>query len=183
MTNQKDTHLDEEQLIQAVVDEADLPAFLQEHLKACRLCHAERDHLEQDLVQLGHLAERFTPSPRKGVKLPVRESTQGLLQWYWNWRRTFMAGMVVAAAAVIVVYGAISARNAEEAKLAALTQEIWEDELLMAEISALSENALPLFCSEISGESYQDFDEDFMDFVVPSSGDDLVSCKEGGVLC
>lgn len=94
-----------------------------------------------------------------------------------------MAGMVTAVAAVIVVYGAISVKNLEEAELAALTQEMWEDDLFMIEVSALSENALPLFCSDVSGESYPDFDEEFIDFVVPSTETDLVSCGGGGVKC
>jgi len=183
MTKEKETHLKEADLLQAVVDEADLTASLQEHLKTCRLCHSEKDRLELALAELGDRAERFAPASSRRVALPVRESTRRALSWYWNWRRTLVAGMAVAVAAIIVVYGGISVRKVEEAKLAALTQEIWEDELLMTEISALSENALPLFCSDISGESYPDFDEDFMDFVVPSTEADLVSRNGGGVKC
>jgi len=183
MTKEKEAHLKETDLLQAVVDETDLSASLQEHLKTCRLCRSEKDRLELALAELGDRAEHFAPSPGRRVALPVGESTRRALSWYWNWRRTLVAGMVTAVAAIIVVYGTISVRNAEEAKLAALTQEIWEDELLMTEISALSENALPLFCSDISGESYPDFDEDFMNFVVPSTEADLVSSGGGGVRC
>jgi len=183
MTKKKEAHLKEADLLQAVVDEADLPASLQEHLKACRLCRHEKDRLERALTELGDRAEHFAPSLRRRVALPVRGSTRRALPWYWNWRRTLVAGMVTAVAAVIVVYGAISVKNLEEAELAALTQEMWEDDLFMIEVSALSENALPLFCSDVSGESYPDFDEEFIDFVVPSTETDLVSCGGGGVKC
>ncbi|MDY6955052.1 MAG: hypothetical protein SWE60_26420 [Thermodesulfobacteriota bacterium] len=179
----KETHLKEADLLKALVDETDLPALSREHLKTCHLCRSEKDRLELALAELGHRAERFAPSPRRKVALPVHESAARALSWDWNWRRTLVAGMVTAVAAIIVVYGAISFKDVQEAKLAALTQEIWEDDLFMTEVSALSENALPLFCSEVSGESYPDFDEEFMDFVVPSTETDLVSRNGGGVVC
>jgi hypothetical protein len=91
--------------------------------------------------------------------------------------------MVAAVTAVVVVYGAVSLRNRQEVKWAALTEEMREDERLMTTISALADNPLPAFCSEISGESYPNFDEEFVDFVVPYTEADLVSGGGGGVRC
>jgi len=179
----KETHLKEADFLRAVVDEADLPASLQEHLKTCRVCQSEKDRLKRVLADLSDRAERFAPSPSKRVALPVGESPARALSWYWNWRKSLVAGMVTAVVAIVVVYGVISEKTSQEAKLATITEEMWEDELFMTEVTGLSEDPLPLFCSDISGESYPDFDEEFMNFVVPSTEADLVSCGRGGLKC
>jgi len=184
MTDKKDKHLTEDELLRAVVEEAGLPASLQEHLKACRLCHGEKARLEQGLTELGHMAQRFTPSPSRRVELvPARESTPRSGSWFWNWRSSLVAATAAAAMVVVIVYGSMSMKTTREARLATLTQELWEDDLLMTEIRELSENALPLFCSDISGESYTGLDEEFVDFVVPSTEEDIVSRKGGGTPC
>ena len=184
MTDKNDKHLTEDELLKAVVEEADLPASLQGHLKTCQLCHGEKALLEQRLTKLGHMAQRFAPAPSTRVEfLPARESTPKSGAWSWNWRNSLVATMAAAAMVLVIVYGSLSMKAAREARLAALTQELWEDDLLMTEIKELSENALPLFCSDISGESYSGFDEEFEDFVVPSTEADIVSRKGGGVSC
>ena len=183
MTNKKDTHLNEDQLLRAVVDETDLPPSLQEHLKTCRLCRTEKARFEQGLEELGHMAERLAPSPSRKVRFPVRESSQRPRSWSWGWRTTLAAGMAAAAMVMVIVYGSGLVQRTREATVAVLTQEMWEDDQLMTEISELSENALPLVCFDISGESEPDFNEEFMDFVVPSTEGDLVSHFTGGGLC
>lgn len=184
MTDKKDKHLTEKELLKAVVEEADLPASLHEHLKTCPLCHGEKARLEQGLTELGHMAERFAPSPSRRVEfLRARESTSRWGSWFWNWRSSLVAATAAAAMVVVIVYGSKSIKTSQEARLATLTQELWEDDLLMTEIQELSENALPLFCSDISGESYSGLDEEFVDFVVPSTEEDIVSRKGGGVSC
>ena len=183
MTNEQEGHLNEEQLLLAVVDETDLPASLRDHLKTCPVCSAEKGRFQQNLGRLGHMAERSAPSPSRKVNLPVHESAQRPLPWYWNWRNTFAAGMATGVLALVIVYGSMLVKTTQEAELASLTQEMWEDDQLMTEISELAENALPAFYLDISGEPDPDFDEEFIDFVIPSAEGDLVSRNGGGVLC
>jgi hypothetical protein len=183
MTEKKGKHLTEEELLKALVEEADLPAPLQEHLKKCGVCHGEKARLEEGLTALGPMAKRFSPSPSRRVQLPVRESVSRPSAWNWNWRTSLVAAMSAAAMVVVIVYGSISMKTAREEQLATLTQEMWEDELLMKEVNELSENALPSFGSHISGEGYSLIDEEFLDFVVPPTETDKVSQNRGGVLC
>ncbi len=182
VTDQEDTHLDEDQLLQAVVDERDLPASVQDHLAACPLCRGEKERFEQSLARFGHVAERFTPAPGRRVKLPFSESTRRPSSWYWIWRGALAAGVAVAAV-MILVYGSITVKTTRETTLASLTQEMWADDRLMTEISELSENALPVFCLDISGESDPGLNEEFIDFVVPSIEGEVVSRNRGGVSC
>jgi hypothetical protein len=91
--------------------------------------------------------------------------------------------MSAAAVIVMVIYGTLSMKTTREERMAVLTQEMWEDERLMTEIKELSENALPAFGSSISGEGYSSLDEEFLDFVVPSTETEKVSQNGGGVPC
>ncbi|MES0350366.1 MAG: hypothetical protein ABUK19_06570, partial [Desulfobacteria bacterium] len=70
MSTDKDLHLDEDQLLWAVVEENELPLPLQEHLSACPQCRANKERFEGDLARLGQMAERFAPSPKGPVSLP-----------------------------------------------------------------------------------------------------------------
>jgi hypothetical protein len=65
-----------------------------------------------------------------------------------------------------------------------LVQEMEEAERLMTEISMLVENALPPVYLDICGKSDPGFDEEFMQFVVPSIESEAVSYDSGrgGVL-
>ena len=62
--------------------------------------------------------------------------------------------------------------------------EMQESESFMAEISTLAENALPTVYMDITGESYTGFDEEFIQFVIPSINIDSQSSDSGtkGVL-
>ena len=183
MTNEEERHLNEDQLRLAVIDDTDLPASLRDHLKICPVCRAEKERFEENLARLGHMAERLAPSPSRKVKLPVQESAQRPLPWYWNWRGALAAGMATGVLALVIVGGSMLVKTTREAELASLTQEMWEDDQLMTEISELAENALPAFCLDIAGEPDPDFDEEFIDFVIPATEGDLVSRNGGGVPC
>jgi hypothetical protein len=67
-----------------------------------------------------------------------------------------------------------------------LALEMQEAEQLMTEVGRLVENALPYMYSDISTESNASLDEEFMQFVIPSVEDEILSydLEKGGVwLC
>jgi len=47
MNAHKELHLDEDQLLVAVVDESDLPTQLRSHLFTCPLCRSNREQFEK----------------------------------------------------------------------------------------------------------------------------------------
>ena len=185
MSPKESSHLDDDQLLTAVVDEAELPASAREHLSECVRCLNQKAGFEQDLTRLGQLAQRFVPSsPKRHVSISLKEPRGP----YWRgqgWR----IGRTVAMATAAVVAGlwlSILFISSPERRMADLNQQMWEDHRLMTEISLLEENALPPVYFDIAGESYSDFDEEFMQFVVPSIDNEIRSDNletRGTVLC
>ena len=184
MSSDKGLHLDEDQLLRAVVDEAELPPPLQEHLSTCPQCRAAKERFEQNLARLGQMAERCAPSPRKCVSLPV-EKPRISIGWSWDWRAYFGVAVAVALMIVIVWWSA-PFRTTPEDRGDILALEMREADRVMTEISMLVENALPPVYLDICGTSDPGFDEEFMQFIVPSIESEAVSYysgKGGVVLC
>ncbi len=164
----KNGHLSEDQLIWAVVDEAELPAPVRDHLSTCSMCRTREKRLVGDLSRLGQAAERLAPVPGRKVELPQPEP-EASHRWLWNWRIALGAG-VVTALMVIGIWFALLL-TAPEKGVPRLAREVREDERLMAEVRVLEEYALSPLHLEITGTSYWVLDEEFMDFVVPSLED------------
>jgi hypothetical protein len=184
LTINKDSHLEDDKLLWAVVDEAELPTSLRQHLSSCPQCRARKELVEQNLVRLGQRAEGFTPSPEKKVSLRFEEPRRS--SWLsWSWRSAL--AVTITAALVIAVFWASNIFiTTPDGRVANLTQESVEDERLMNEISLLVENALPSFYGDIAEEDNSLFDEEFMQFVVPTidaeiMGNDLTT--KGVALC
>jgi predicted anti-sigma-YlaC factor YlaD len=180
----KDLHLDEDQLLWAVVEENELPLPLQEHLSACPQCRANKERFDQDLARLGQMAERLAPLPRGPVSLPV-EKPRGSTGWLWGWR-AYASATVAAALVVIVVWSSPMFRDTPGDNGDMLAREMQEAEQFMAEVSMLVENALPPVYLDISAESSAEFDDEFIQFVVPSVEEESLSYdpgKRGALLC
>lgn len=184
MSLQTGIHLDDDQLLWAVVDEAELPASLAEHLSLCAQCLARKERLEQKLARLGQKAEIFVPSPGGKVSLSIDEA-RSPYRWLWGWRTAVAVSMTVAVIFVALWWSNIFVTT-PDIGITRLSQEMLEDERFMAEISLLEENALPPLYREISQEDNSVFDEEFMQFIVPSVEDEISShnpTKRGAALC
>ena len=164
MSTEKGRHLDEEQIIRAVVDEIDLDPRLQGHLSACPLCRAEKERLEKDLERLGRMANRFTPSSRKRVSLPVEDPRRSR-RWSWGWRPAF--AMAVSAVVVASLLWSTMLRTTPEGRMEMLIQEMQEDERFMSEVDIFVENALSPVYLDISGAAEEDVYEEFLEFIIP----------------
>lgn len=183
-TNTTGLHLNDDQLVLAVVDLAELPPPLREHLSTCPHCQANQERIEQDLAQLGQMAEHFAPTPTKPVSLPAEESRSSV-RWSWGWR-TYVGAAIAATLALILVWRAPVLRTPSGGDGDMRAQEMQEAEQLMTEVASLVENALPPAYEDISAESSAGLDEEFMQFVVPSIEDEPVSYysgKRGVLLC
>ncbi|MBW2173887.1 MAG: hypothetical protein JRF64_04460 [Deltaproteobacteria bacterium] len=184
MSTDKDFHLDEDQLLWAVVEETELPLPLQEHLSACPQCRTNKERSERDLARLGQMAKRFAPSPRGRVSLP-EEKPRDSMGWLWGWR-AYASATVAAALVVIVVWSFPMFRDTPGDNGDMLAREMQETEQFMAEVSMLVENALPPVYLDISAESSADFDDEFIQFVVPSVEEESLSYdpgKRGALSC
>ena len=178
MNPNNDLHLDEDQILHAVVDEAELSPTIREHLITCTQCRANKERFEQDLERLGDLAKHFTPLPKKRLSLPA-QNTRISSGWSWKWQASL--GTAMAAALVIfVVWSTGLLRTASQDNLDMLAGEVFQPDPVMTEIRMLIENSLPSVYQEISGEYDSGLDEEFMQFVVPSMESESLSFEGGG---
>ena len=165
MNLDNEQHLDEQQLIQAAVDESDLPQSVKMHLGDCHQCRSEKESFEQEMAALGQLAERYAPQPQKRIVLPVQEA-RGARWTFLNWRHAVGAAASVAVV-LMVFWGTTTFRNLTGYGTAGDPAELLEARQLMTEVNMLVDNALPPLYLEISAEYKPDEDKDFYQFLIP----------------
>jgi hypothetical protein len=173
-------HLSEDDILQAVIDEADLSVLQRQHLVECSRCRSSKERTENELMHLGQLAERFTPEPLRRVTLAKDKIRAPFLI------RGFVLGAAAAALIIIVVWAAFLTQSPPPGNVGNLAQNMVEAERLMTEIDGLVENALPPGYLDIVGETRSSQDQDFMDFLIPDNGSTpRISAvgKKGSILC
>ncbi|MBW1641505.1 MAG: hypothetical protein JRJ39_05795 [Deltaproteobacteria bacterium] len=171
----KDQHLNDDQIICAIVEASDLPDTVRKHLAGCPQCRMAVEQFEEELSTLGKLAHHFSPKPETQITLPVEKTTQSIFS-AWKWQFSFGAAFS-AVLVFVMVWWAGTTNTAINGGPNNLSGELFEDEELMTEISSLSENALPKFYLDITGEPDPETEDDFMEFVNPSNEDTTLSLK------
>jgi len=173
-------HLTEDRIIKAAADKSQLSVAEKEHLSNCPGCSSALDSFENDLKQLGIIAELSVPSPKRRFTAYENRSER-------NFFRVF--GLRTSLAAAITVLFFIITLHSDSMKYLLNTENgsymdtLHSDDLFGTEINLLVENALPSEYVDIYGEADPDYDDDSMDFIIPSSGSDTISEEgEGGVL-
>ena len=176
MSSVKDLHLDEDHLLKALVDEADLPRVQREHLAHCHECRKRKEAIAENLARLGRQAEQFCPSPRRKISLPVEKPRR---LWSWQWRTAI--GAAVAALFIGVVGIPALFEKMPGLDKSNPLQEMVDAEELMFEVSMLVENALPQEYLEITGDMDDEADEDdmFLEFMTPTTEDEFWSRDSG----
>lgn len=177
MNAKNNHHLDEDQLIRAVVDESDLPAAARAHLAACSQCRRSKQNFEQELTHLGRMAAQFAPKPQKRIILPEQKPGRRLSS-YLN-RRSVIAAAAIAAAAFIIVWGTNITRIISEHRTANMTAEMRDAKQLMTEVNSLVDNALPPFYLQLSDGPKPDYDEEFYKFLIPPVENKSVTSEQG----
>ena len=178
--NHNKPHLEEDDILQAVIDDTDLSVQQQQHLAECSQCRVSKERLEHELTRLGQLAERYAPKPQKRIIVAEQKVRWPLL----NWKTAFSAAAV--AAVILIVWGTVLIQNQQQGTIGNLAQDMVEAERLMTQIDMLVENALPQVYLDIIGETSLSLDEDFMDFLIPiDEGAARIStlAKKGSILC
>jgi hypothetical protein len=162
MKSQNQSHLNEEQIIRAVIDEKDLTGEDRQHFMNCQLCTSKVALFKDDLQELGDNARVSVPSLRKNISLPGDEETA--LSYKSRWLPSF--GVAVMAGLVLFFY--VLGLETMSPKFIALQspEDLLEDEYLMEDILEMVENPLSESIYEITGVN-GGFDEEFLQFVVP----------------
>jgi hypothetical protein len=169
----KDQHLNDDQIFCAIVEAGDLPDTVRKHLAGCPQCRIAVEQFEEELSALGKLAHHFSPKPETQITLPVEKTTQSIFG-AWKWQVSFGAAFSAVLVFVMVWWSGMT-NTVINGGPNNLSGELWEDEKLMTEISSLSENALPQLYMDITGETDPEDDDDFLEFVDPSTEDTSLS--------
>jgi hypothetical protein len=153
-------HLHEEQIIDSVIDAKGLKEEQRQHLETCPRCSEERAALRLELDRLGQMATDFTPAPQKKPFIPVPESR--LL----TFRRMAFATGFAAALLVALLWGPAFLSDHGIQEVAEFSNE--EEMVLFLVEDILEESALPDLYLDVAATSDNYFDEEFMEFLIPS---------------
>ena len=178
--NHNESHLGENDILQAVIDDTDLSGLQQQHLQECSQCRSHKERLKNELARLGQLAEHYAPEPQRRVTV----AEQKVRAPFFN--RGFAFSAAAVAAVLIVVWATLLIRSQQQGSIGNLAQNMVEAERLMMEIDVLVENALPQVYLDIVGETNLNLDQDFLDFLIPNSDDApqiSALAKKGSKLC
>lgn len=177
-------HLAEKDILQAVIDETDLSDSQRAHLAQCPQCRAAKEQLEQQLDRLGQRARSYCPAPQRRISVPEGKDRLSFFSRGFSW--SFAFGAAAVAAALLVVLGSFFIRSQQQANIGNLAQNMVEAEKLMAEVTVLVENALPPVYLDIVGETDLSADEDFFEFLIPTTDDPpriSAFAEKGSMLC
>ena len=170
MKPQNQAHLQEEQIIRAVIDEQELDGADRQHILKCRVCREKIAWFKDKLEELGENAVLAVPPLKKNITLPSEELTPASNKS--GWLPTFG----VAAMACLALFFYFLGMESMEPGLTPYqgAELLLEDEYLMEEIFEMVENPLSDTLYEITGDS-EGFDEDFLQFIVPDIQEDSQS--------
>jgi hypothetical protein len=169
-------HLNEEQILKAIIDKEELVPSEKDHLSVCQECRSALESFEKELKLLGQTAERFVPLPRKRTVLYEKTGKNFLFGW-----RTSFAAAIITIFLVITVNSDSIKHMFNKTDIA--DSELYSEDILMTEVSNLVENSLPAKFLFVSEDGDTDYDEDFIDFIVPSAEDEVLSgIKKGGYI-
>ena len=156
-------HLAENEILRAVIDDSDLSDLQREHLTRCVHCRSSKAQLEAQLARLGQLARRYSPAPQRRITVVDRKDRSPFFS------RGFAFGAAAVAAAILVILGTFLIQNQQQANIGNSAQNMIEAQRLMTEVNALADNALPPVYLAIVGDTDISVDEDFFDFLIPST--------------
>jgi hypothetical protein len=172
MKAQNSFHLQEEQILKAVVDENELAAEEQQHLLECATCKKKVVQFNDELQKFGQKAIQAVPPFSQAVKLPSVKpaSISRNNGWLPFFGAAAMAGLVM-----FFYFMGLETMPPSQLTIIESQEYLLEDESLMREISEMVEYPLSEDMYEITGENGIDFDDDFLQFVVPDIQDDFQS--------
>ncbi len=176
-------HLAEAQILQAIVDLSDLSDDQQAHLKACPVCRGEKDRLDRVLLQVGSMARASAPTVSRRPVFP--DKRPGFLQGWFEVRP--LARIAVPALLLLIVATAVLVIKPDQDKhMAFVEEQMINPEQLLSDIDRLIENPLPRELQAMISITEIDPDEDFMEFIVPTTENDPLSNipgKKGENIC
>lgn len=172
MNKNNGSHLNEEQIYKAIIDESQLLPSENEHLSDCPECRTAVESFQNDLKLIGQTAERFVPLPKRRKILYEKTGKNSL----FGWGTSFAAAITILF--FVITMHSDSMKLIFDNKTDITNSALYSEDILMTQVNNLIENPLPAKYLFISDEDNTDYDEGFIDFVVPSVDDEVLSSTE-----
>lgn len=162
-------HLSYDELLRALVQGTDLPAQKLAHLQACPTCRQALARAEARFRGIGKMARKMAPDPPRSFRLPARRPAPAA-----RFKRLGSLLAAGAAVALILVAATWTARHLTPAPVPSTVavSTLEQDRRLMQEVDALVDNALPDAYQRLAAFSEPVFDEDLINWIVPSIEED-----------
>jgi hypothetical protein len=148
-------HLDEEQIIEAIVDERGLDGALRRHLFECSACRGQKEALAGRLARFGQVSREHAPVEFR--KPRISQQRAGVYEWAWEIHPLLGMGVIFASLLVLLLTPLTLNRDTVYT-LDTVYQEMRQDDKFMAEIEKLEDNPLPRIYVDIgdSGDDEKD---------------------------
>lgn len=154
-------HLPYDDLLIAFIDTNDLSDAQAAHLEECPVCQEELTGIARRYRRMGKMAARLAPAPQRNIRLPQHTVPMARHRF----RPLVAAGVT---AAVIFLIATFWPRNPADIPIPSLPQTMLSDRKLMQEVDALVDNALPPAVQRLAAVAAPHFDEDLINWIVPS---------------
>ena len=172
MKVQNHYHLQEEQILWAVIDEKELAEDVRQHLLECRVCKRKVEQFRNELKEFGQEARQAVPPFSRPVKLPQEKPVRASHNTGWL---PFFGAAAMAGFVVFFYFMSMETRPPTKSVNLQNQEGLLEDESLMREISEMVEHPLSEDMYHIYGNNGIGFDDDFLQFVVPDTEEDFQS--------
>lgn len=163
-----DLHLDDDEVLRAMIDPSDLGAARQAHLHSCRPCRRQTEALAARYRRLGRMAREMAPEPRRTFQVPADHAPDR----HRYLKPALALGVMGALVFAVTLWRPFTRISPRPTPM--LAEKFENDDRLMEAIEALVEDALPEKYRQLAAlpgdRSVEDLDA-FIDWVVPSPQD------------
>jgi hypothetical protein len=140
-------HLDEAQILGALIGEDTLAPEVLQHLSFCDSCLNEKKRLQRNLRRMGHLARSLSPSPAELFSL---EEARASRRPAWNWWQGAAAGLVFACLIAVFIGSFMPRSPRDNNKAVMFSQEMLADDEFIKDIDTLERDPLPPLYADIA---------------------------------
>lgn len=141
-------HLDEEQIIEAVMDEKGLEGALRRHLLECPSCRVRKEDLQGRLARFGQMSREEVPVDFRKPRLSRHGA--GVSKRSWEIRPALGMSIAFASLLALLITPLALNRDTTAYSLDRVFQEMRQDDEFLSEIEKLEDNPLPHIYVEIS---------------------------------
>ncbi|MDR3567240.1 MAG: hypothetical protein P4L43_04355 [Syntrophobacteraceae bacterium] len=141
-------HLDDNQIVEAAIDEIGLDGLLRRHLSECTACRAQKEELQAGLARFAEFSRGEIPLDFRKPKLAAEKSGGGMVN---VWRIHPVLSLCAALSVLVLFLTPIVINRDKIFTKRVVYREMLQDEKFMAEVRNLEDDPLPGFYVDISG--------------------------------